>query len=145
MEAAENSVVLYLNDKKSKALDIGEIIKNKRAEKGWSQTRLSEVAGLSQGIISLMENKGESLTDENLTKVAAALEIAVSELTASADAELIKYKESELIKQQVTVTNKSPFQEIAEAVVQRFLEENHEKITKEIEEQILKDIRKTYF
>jgi len=43
----------------------GAEIKARRKEKGWSQPKLSELSGLSQGLISLIENEKRSLTSEN--------------------------------------------------------------------------------
>ncbi|AFZ33570.1 MULTISPECIES: helix-turn-helix domain-containing protein [Cyanophyceae] len=43
----------------------GAQIKARRKEKGWSQPKLSALSGLSQGLISLIENEKRSLTSEN--------------------------------------------------------------------------------
>jgi DNA-binding transcriptional regulator YiaG len=43
----------------------GAEIRVRRKEKGWSQPKLSELSGLSQGLISLIENEKRSLTSEN--------------------------------------------------------------------------------
>jgi hypothetical protein len=43
----------------------GAEIKARRKEKGWSQPKLSALSGLSQGLISLIENEKRSLTGEN--------------------------------------------------------------------------------
>lgn len=43
----------------------GALVKALRTEKGWSQRQLSSITGLSQGLISLIENDQRSITPEN--------------------------------------------------------------------------------
>lgn len=43
----------------------GDEIKSLRLEKGWSQRKLATLTGLSQGLISMMENNSRSVTPEN--------------------------------------------------------------------------------
>lgn len=43
----------------------GDEIRNLRAEKGWSQRKLALLTGISQGLISMMENGTRSVTTDN--------------------------------------------------------------------------------
>jgi ribosome-binding protein aMBF1 (putative translation factor) len=43
----------------------GALVRALRTEKGWSQRKLSLLTGLSQGLISLIENDQRSITPEN--------------------------------------------------------------------------------
>jgi len=63
-----------------------------RKKKGWNQEKLAEESGLKQTTISKMEN-GESITLENLIKVANALDVSLDELTDRKD-HLLKVEES---------------------------------------------------
>jgi DNA-binding XRE family transcriptional regulator len=40
-------------------------VKNMRIEKGWSQRKLAKLSGISQGLISMIENGSRSITPEN--------------------------------------------------------------------------------
>lgn len=54
----------------------GEIIKEKRLAKGWSQIDLAEKSGISQGSISRIENSDQSnLTEETKNSLLNALEL----------------------------------------------------------------------
>ena len=43
----------------------GALVRALRTKKGWSQRKLSSLTGISQGLISLIENDGRSITREN--------------------------------------------------------------------------------
>lgn len=53
-------------------------VKNLRLKKGWSQRKLASITGISQGLISLIENGDRNITPEN----AAILHKALTEETA---------------------------------------------------------------
>jgi len=44
---------------------IGSEVRARRKEKGWTQQKLSLLTGLSQGLISLIENQRQPITSEN--------------------------------------------------------------------------------
>lgn len=54
-----------LDDAKTQHSLTGAEIRVRRKQKGWSQPKLAEISGLSQGLISLLENEKRSLTKEN--------------------------------------------------------------------------------
>lgn len=62
--------------------EIGLKIAYYRKKKGYTQTQLAEMVGISSNYLSLIErgNKGQSYSMETLFKIAEALEITVSEL-----------------------------------------------------------------
>ena len=56
-------------------------LKQFREEKGWSQTKLSEVSGVSRVTINSLENgKVQVAKTDTLTKIADALDRTVSEV-----------------------------------------------------------------
>ena len=73
----ENWALVQLEDAQAKAADesdsgqlsivrlTGGEIKAIRTAKGWSQRKLSKITGISQGLISMMENGERSVTDTN--------------------------------------------------------------------------------
>lgn len=62
--------------------EIGLKIAYYRKKKGYTQTQLAEMVGISSNYLSLIErgNKWQSYSMETLFKIAEALEITVSEL-----------------------------------------------------------------
>lgn len=62
--------------------EVGLKIAYYRKKKGYTQTQLAEMVGISSNYLSLIErgNKGQSYSMETLFKIAEALEITVSEL-----------------------------------------------------------------
>lgn len=52
----------------------GSEIKSMRVAKGWSQRKLSKLTGISQGLISMMENETRSVTDDNEAVLRQTLE-----------------------------------------------------------------------
>ncbi len=62
--------------------EVGLKIAYYRKKKGYTQTQLAEMIGISSNYLSLIErgNKGQSYSMETLFKIAEALEITVSEL-----------------------------------------------------------------
>lgn len=61
-------------------MSIGQNIKNARKNKGLSQKQLGELLGVSQAAIGQFENEKSTPKLETLEKIAAALNIPVSEL-----------------------------------------------------------------
>ena len=59
---------------------LGEAVRNKRKQAGFSQEKLAEKAGLSTVFISRIERGIESPSVDNLLKVAKALGVRVSDL-----------------------------------------------------------------
>ena len=58
----------------------GERIREARKVKGWSQFKLGEALGVSQQMIAQFENSKKSPKVETLERIAAALEIPVTDL-----------------------------------------------------------------
>lgn len=56
------------------------VIKRLRLEKGWSQKRLAEEAGLSQSFIHSIEVGQKSPTIRSIRKIAKALGVPVEEI-----------------------------------------------------------------
>ncbi|MGB5917381.1 MAG: helix-turn-helix transcriptional regulator [Phormidesmis sp.] len=52
----------------------GSQIRNMRTAKGWSQRKLSKLTGISQGLISMMENEERSITESNESILRQTLE-----------------------------------------------------------------------
>ena len=52
----------------------GCLVKNLRMQKGWSQRKLARLTGISQGLISLIENNERSITCENQEIIRKVLE-----------------------------------------------------------------------
>ena len=59
---------------------LGETVRARRKEAGFSQEKLAEKAGLSTVFISRIERGRESPTLDSLVKIAKALEVRVREL-----------------------------------------------------------------
>lgn len=68
---------------KAMTVKVGRRIKRLREKLGWSQTQLAERAGLTQSHVSRLENGGHSPTHLTLSKLAAALEVALESLDPS--------------------------------------------------------------
>jgi transcriptional regulator with XRE-family HTH domain len=67
--------------KKTKILiAFGEIVREKRKERGLSQEDLAHKADLHRTYIGMIERAEKNITLENINKIAKALEIPISEL-----------------------------------------------------------------
>jgi transcriptional regulator with XRE-family HTH domain len=66
----------------------GDALRELRAERGISQERLAESAGLDRTYVSGIERGERNPSLTNLLKLAAALEVALSELATRAEAML---------------------------------------------------------
>jgi transcriptional regulator with XRE-family HTH domain len=63
-----------------KEVNIFNIIREKRLEKGWSQLELAKLSGVSQPTISQIEKGIRKFpTHENIKKICKALEIGIEE------------------------------------------------------------------
>ena len=58
----------------------GEVIRNQRRERGLSQERFGELAGLHRTYVGMLERGEKNITLTNIVKVAQALEMPASEL-----------------------------------------------------------------
>ncbi len=56
---------------------VGERIKKRRAELGWTQEQLARKAGLSKSFLSDLENSKRSIGAENLLDIARALGVSI--------------------------------------------------------------------
>lgn len=56
---------------------VGERIKTRRLELGWTQETLAEKAGISKGFLSDLENGKRSVSAENLLEIAAVLGLSL--------------------------------------------------------------------
>ena len=61
-------------------MTIGERIKKARKNKGWSQSELGQVLGVSQQMIAQFENSKRRPKLETLDKIASALDVGVLDL-----------------------------------------------------------------
>ncbi len=67
--------------KKTKILTaFGEIVREKRKERGLSQEDLAHKADLHRTYIGMIERAEKNITLENINKIAKALETSISEL-----------------------------------------------------------------
>src|SRR5438105_14628042 len=67
---------------------VGERIKKRRAELGWTQDQLAQKAGISKSFLSDLENRKRSVGANNLLDIARALGVSLDSLmtgTASQD------------------------------------------------------------
>ena len=55
--------------------DLGPLLKRLRKDRGWSQTELGQRVGLSQERISVIENRPESVTLDNLLTLLMVLDV----------------------------------------------------------------------
>ena len=59
---------------------LGEKIKGLRQERGFSQERLAELAGLDRTYVSSLERGHRNISVENIARIANALETTLEEL-----------------------------------------------------------------
>jgi transcriptional regulator with XRE-family HTH domain len=59
---------------------VGERIKKRRVELGWTQDQLCQKAGISKGFLSDLENDKRSVSAENLLEIARALSLSLDYL-----------------------------------------------------------------
>ena len=59
---------------------VGERIKKRRLELGWTQDQLCQKAGISKGFLSDLENDKRSVSAENLLEIARALSLSLDYL-----------------------------------------------------------------
>ena len=59
---------------------VGERIKKRRVELGWTQDQLCQKAGISKGFLSDLENDKRSVSAENLLEIARALSVSLDYL-----------------------------------------------------------------
>ena len=59
---------------------VGERIKKRRLELGWTQEQLCQKAGISKGFLSDLENDKRSVSAENLLDIARALSLSLDYL-----------------------------------------------------------------
>lgn len=59
---------------------IGERIKKRRVELGWTQDQLCQKAGISKGFLSDLENDKRSVSADNLLDIARALSLSLDYL-----------------------------------------------------------------
>lgn len=64
---------------------VAHILREERQRKGISMTRLAEMAGLSQGMISLIEHEERNPSLDTLVRICCALEIDLSAVLAGAE------------------------------------------------------------
>ena len=59
---------------------VGERIRKRRVELGWTQDQLCQKAGISKGFLSDLENDKRSVSAENLLEIARALSLSLDYL-----------------------------------------------------------------
>jgi transcriptional regulator with XRE-family HTH domain len=59
---------------------VGERIRKRRVELGWTQEQLCQKAGISKGFLSDLENEKRSVSAENLLDIARALSLSLDYL-----------------------------------------------------------------
>ena len=70
------------------AKTLGEVIRNQRRERGLSQERFGELAGMHRTYVGMLERGEKNITLANIVKVAQALEMPASELLRLAEEQL---------------------------------------------------------
>lgn len=65
--------------------NVAHIVREERQRKGLSMTRLAEMSGLSQGMISLVEHEERNPSLDTLVRICCALEIELSDVLALAE------------------------------------------------------------
>jgi transcriptional regulator with XRE-family HTH domain len=66
---------------------VGERIRKRRTELGWTQEQLCQRAGISKGFLSDLENDKRSVSAENLLDIARALSLSLDYLMTGKAAE----------------------------------------------------------
>jgi transcriptional regulator with XRE-family HTH domain len=66
---------------------VGERIKKRRTELGWTQEQLADRAGISKSFLSELENNRRSVSADNLLVIARALSLSLDYLMKGRDAE----------------------------------------------------------
>jgi transcriptional regulator with XRE-family HTH domain len=66
--------------KEHRVAGVGERIKKRRLEIGWTQDQLCQKAGISKGFLSDLENDKRSVSAENLLEIARALNVSLDYL-----------------------------------------------------------------
>lgn len=59
---------------------IGSVIRSLRADKGWSQTKLAKIVGVTQSHVCRIENGIHTPTDVTIRRFAKALDVPVSQI-----------------------------------------------------------------
>jgi transcriptional regulator with XRE-family HTH domain len=62
-------------------LKFGERVKEERIKRGLSQEDLADLAGVHRTYVGMIERAEKNITLENISKVAKALGLSISELT----------------------------------------------------------------
>lgn len=65
--------------------NVARILRQERERKGISMTRLAEMAGLSQGMISLFEHEERNPSLDTLMRICTALDLPLSAVLARAE------------------------------------------------------------
>ena len=78
-----------------------------RRKKGYTQKELAKNTGLSVSFISHIENKVSEPSEENLVKIADALDVSVSDLKVDDNLKKLKNDDIELIKLLTKLTSNS--------------------------------------
>ena len=68
-------------------MTLGERIKQRRTELGWTQDALSQKAGISKGFLSDLENNKRNVSADTLLEVAKELGLSLDYLMTGADAD----------------------------------------------------------
>ena len=67
---------------------IGERIKNRRNELGWTQDQLAQKAGISKSFLSDLENGKRSVSADNLLGIAGVLNLSLDYLMKGTEPEV---------------------------------------------------------
>jgi transcriptional regulator with XRE-family HTH domain len=70
--------------------NVALILRQERERKGLSMTRVAEMAGLSQGMISLVEHEERNPSLDTLLRICCAIEIDLSAVIIRAETEVKK-------------------------------------------------------
>lgn len=88
---------------------IGERIKNKRKEKGWTQEKLAEKSGMHPTYVGKIERRDKSATLDSLEKVVNALDLSYVELFKDIQPSSNEYDKNHVLHQIINKLNmKSP-------------------------------------
>lgn len=69
---------MFLIMKDKLLISFGEIVREKRLEKGLSQEKLASLCGLHRTYIGMIERAEKNITLKNIEKIANALELEIS-------------------------------------------------------------------
>jgi transcriptional regulator with XRE-family HTH domain len=84
----DRRVYAHVGQERGQMSSVGERIRSRRQELGWTQEQLAQKAGLSKGFLSDLENGKRSVSAENLLDIARVLGVSLDFLMTGEAAEV---------------------------------------------------------